>query len=63
MGLAWQGLPTTSQDAKQLMKRGFKMRVDDVAGNVCLTLWTGIGFASMALSMAGILPAPSSNVF
>ena len=30
---AWQILLATSQDAMSLKKRGFKMRVDDVAGN------------------------------
>jgi hypothetical protein len=34
-------LPPVSWDAMQLEKQGFTMRVDDVAGNICLSLRRG----------------------
>jgi hypothetical protein len=74
-GTASHVLPTTSKDAIYLKRRGFKMsvddvagkrfkmHVDDVAGNMSLTLRTGIGFASMALSMATGSDIPIFAVF
>jgi hypothetical protein len=41
--VAWQTLLAISQDVIQAKKRGFKLRVDDVASNVCQSLPRGGG--------------------
>ena len=48
---AWQMTLVTSKDSIYLNKRGFKRRVDDVAGSTCQALPAGAGLCLLRLGV------------